>query len=144
MKTLYIAILALMCCLGAASISAEDIAPTMFVENASARAVAPGVPVSAAYMVIENGGSADHALTAAHSVVAENVEIHSHASVDGMMQMRRIESVALPVSTPVVFEPGGLHIMLIGLLQPLKAGDVIEIELEFDDGSRKAVDFAVN
>lgn len=143
MKKTACAFLTVLYCLYTGAILAADVASAVTVEQAGARAVAPGVPVSAAYMTIRNDADTDHALVAAHSEVARSVEMHSHDHVDGMMQMRRLDSVPLPASTPVTFEPGGLHIMLIGLLQPIRAGDVIAIEFEFEDGSRKPVEFAV-
>lgn len=126
-----------------ASALAAGVADHVSVENATARAVAPGVPVSGAYMSLATTDGADHVLIAARSDAAESVELHNHVMEDGMMKMRKMETVALPAGTTVAFEPGGLHVMLIGLTGPLAAGDQIGIELEFEDGSRKPVIFDV-
>ncbi len=122
---------------------AGGVADHVSVDSAYARAVAPGVSVSGAYMTISATDGAEHELVAAHSGVAENVELHNHEMEDGVMKMRRMESVTLPADTAVDFKPGGLHVMLIGLTEQLDAGNRIEIELEFEDGSRKAVTFDV-
>ena len=121
----------------------DGVADNVSVDNASARAVAPGVPVSGAYMTLSTTDGADHVLAAVHSDVAKSVELHNHVMDDGMMKMRKMDSVALPANTTVIFEPGGLHIMLIGLNGSLDAGDRVKIELEFEDGSRKPVTFDV-
>jgi copper(I)-binding protein len=94
-------------------------------------------------MKIKNADSADHSLINAHSAAAANVELHNHVMEDGMMKMRRQDTVELPQGETVVFEPGGLHIMLIGLTGPMNSGESVDIELEFEDGSRKRAVFDV-
>jgi copper(I)-binding protein len=54
---------------------------------------------------------------------------------DGMMKMRRVERIDLPAGETVTLEPGGLHIMLIGLSRQLSPGEEVEIRLTFEDGS---------
>jgi copper(I)-binding protein len=46
-----------------------------------------------------------------------------------LMQMTQVSSVALDTGSEVTFEPGGLHVMLVGLKKELKVGDVIELTL---------------
>ena len=54
--------------------------------------------------------------------------------MDGdVMQMHHMPSVSLAPGAGVTFEPGGLHIMLIGLQQELKEGDDFEVTLQFRD-----------
>lgn len=100
-----------------------------------ARAVPPGQPNSAAFMQLENTSSIDLALTSALSSVSEVTELHTHTDVDGVMQMRQVESIALPAGETAELKPGGLHIMLIGLKQPLADGDQIDLTLSYSDGS---------
>jgi copper(I)-binding protein len=123
---------------------ATGVADRIEVEQPMVRAVAAGVPVSGAHMILRNDDGADHALAAAHSDVAENVELHTHTMENGMMTMRKVDAVSLPAHQTVRFEPGGLHIMLIGLTRTIKAGDTVDISLEFEDGSRKDVSFSVH
>jgi len=113
------------------------------VEDAYARAVPPGQPNSAVFMVLTNTGDADRALVAAESAAAETVELHTHTMADGMMQMRRIERIELPVGERVVLQPGGLHVMLIGLTEQLEPGMEVPLTLLFDDGSRIALNAPV-
>lgn len=100
-----------------------------------ARAVPPGQPNSAVFMRIENAGTGDRALVAAESPASDVVELHTHTMDDGMMKMRRVERIPLPAGETVTLEPGGLHIMLIGLKQQLMPGDEVSLTLELDDGS---------
>lgn len=45
--------------------------------------------------------------------------------------MNQVLSVALDAGSEVTFEPGGLHVMPVGLKEELKVGDVIELTLHF-------------
>jgi len=89
---------------------------------------------SAVYMLLVNGTSADDELLSASSDVAEAVELHeSNMGANGEMQMIPQASISLEAGTKVEFKPGGLHVMLIGLKQDLKAGDEFELTLHFKD-----------
>ena len=99
-----------------------------------ARAVPPGQPNSAVFMSLDNRSSDDRALVGAESPVAEVVELHTHLQEDGMMRMRRVERIELPAGERVVLQPGGLHVMLIGLKQNLEPGASVDLTLRYDDG----------
>lgn len=86
---------------------------------------------SAVYFVIQNHNAEADELIGARSDVAEAVEIHESRVEGDVMTMSRVESVTLEPSTTVEFKPGGYHVMLIGLKQDLKAGDQIQISLQF-------------
>lgn len=87
---------------------------------------------AAAYMLLHNHSTEDDALTGVSSNVAVAVEMHlSQMNADGVMEMTRQESIALPVDVDLELKPGGYHIMLIGLKQELKAGDEIALTLHF-------------
>ncbi len=122
---------------------AASVADAISVAGAYARAVPPGLPNSAAFMALHNGSDADHALVAAESPAAKIVELHAHTMDGGMMRMRPVEQVALPAGRSVVLEPGGLHLMLIGLERTLVVGEQLPITLIFDDGSRVQVQVPV-
>jgi periplasmic copper chaperone A len=111
----------------------------------------------AAYMVIENTGSTADFLTGGSSPVAKAVEVHETVVMDsaapaasdgmggmkspaasggmgsgsGMMGMQRIDGLEIPPGANVELKPGSYHIMLIDLTQELKAGEKIEITLNF-------------
>ena len=86
------------------------------------------------YFVLRNDGEQDYRIVAAQAPISEVVELHEHAHVDGVMRMRQVEGLDLPAGETLVLEPGGLHLMFIGLHEPLTAGDWIPVILEFDDG----------
>ena len=84
-----------------------------------------------AYLTIENNSTRQDKLISATSPIAERVEIHSHQHVDGVMKMRKVEYVEVGKGETTIFEPGGLHVMLIGLKEPLKKGLIFPVSLIF-------------
>ena len=97
-----------------------------------ARELPPVAPNGAAYLRIENGGNEAARVVSASSPIADRVEIHAHETDDGVMKMRHLHSVEVPARGALTFEPGGLHLMLIGLGEPLVRGESFPLTLEFD------------
>lgn len=116
-------------------ISGNSYAGSISVSEPYARAVPSGHPNSAAFMVLKNTSNQDRALVSAQSDVSKVVELHTHIKEGGMMRMRRINKIDIKAGNETVLKPGGLHVMFIGLKQPLQPGDKIELQLEFDDKS---------
>lgn len=85
----------------------------------------------------------DDAITGAASDCCTAVELHTHSMDDGIMRMRQVAEVPLKAGTPVKFESGGLHVMLIGLKKPLKPGSTVPISFSFDRAPLQRVDFTV-
>jgi copper(I)-binding protein len=106
------------------------------VSDPYARAVPPGQTNSALFMTLTNASGEGHSLVAAESPVAEAVELHNHIMDGGMMRMRRVEYIDLEPGETVALEPGGLHLMLIGLSRQLQPGQQVDLTLVFGDGSR--------
>ena len=61
----------------------------------------------------------------------------------GAMTMQEVESIPLPSGEPVVLEPGGYHIMLLDLVDPLTAGDIVEVTLTFGSGEQLTIPVTV-
>ena len=103
-----------------------------------ARATAPGQSVGGAFLTLDNRG-ADDRLLSATSEMARSVELHS-MSMDGtVMRMRQVDGVAAPAGKVIELKPGGLHIMLMGLKAPLKAGDTFPLTLRFEKAGEVTV-----
>ncbi len=77
-------------------------------------------------------------LVAGSSAVAERVEIHEMTMVGDVMKMRQIDALPLPAGKAVALKPGGYHVMLMDLKQPLTAGTVVPVSLVIEgaDGKR--------
>ena len=103
------------------------------ITNAWTRATAPGQQVGAAYMTLTS--KADMALESVESPVAGSVEIHSMTMKDGVMRMRKLETLPLKADQPEHLAPGGFHLMLFDLKKPLKVGETVDFRLHFKDAS---------
>lgn len=133
-KSLVLAALALSPILSWAD-AAEDVQVT----SPWARAVPPVMKNSAAFMTLNNTGPGRHTLVSASSSVAGVVELHTHTHEGGMMRMRQVENIPVPAKSTTALQPGGLHIMLMQLKEPLTEGMNINITLNFADGSSKEI-----
>ncbi len=102
------------------------------VEDAWARATPPGAKTGAAYFVITAHGGHTDRLVGVFSPIAAKAEFHTNVMEDGMMKMRQIESVEVSGDAPASFEPGGNHVMLMGLKGPLTEGDQFQMTLTLE------------
>ncbi|SRR5258708_4952935 len=109
---------------------------TIVVERPWARATPAGAKTGAAYVtLVNNGGSGDGLLSAA-TPVADQVQFHSASEENGVSRMREMRTVEVPPGVRVAFSPGGLHIMLVGLKQPLKEGQTFPLTLTFEKAGK--------
>lgn len=103
------------------------------------RATPPGGKVGAGYMVLRNHGTTPIELTGGSVPFAQRTELHVMKVVDGYMQMRPVESLAVPPGGELELKPGGPHIMFLGLTQMLRVGNAYDITLAFKDGTSTTV-----
>ena len=106
------------------------------VASAWARPAVPGQTGTGAFMTLTSKDGAK--LVGASSAAAGVVEIHEMAMDHNVMKMRPITSLELPAGREVQLKPGGHHVMLLDLKQPLKVGDKVRIDLRLEtrDGKR--------
>jgi copper(I)-binding protein len=97
----------------------------------------------AGFMTLTNHGKSPTELVSVESPAARKVEIHRSSMAGGVMSMQRQDRVGVPAGGTVTLGPGGYHLMLIGLVRPLKTGDRIPATLAFANGARVKVEFAV-
>ncbi|WP_372399182.1 copper chaperone PCu(A)C [Azospirillum sp. HJ39] len=108
-----------------------------------ARATATAAPNGGAYLSLTNGGTAEDRLLAASTPVAEKAELHTHLNENGVMKMREVPAIAVPPGETVKLAPGGLHVMLLGLKQPLVKGSNFPLTLRFEKAGNVDVEVAV-
>lgn len=107
------------------------------------RGSVPGQKNGAGYLVIENSASQPTALISAQSDRADRIELHTIVREDGVAKMREVQQIDIPANGSVTLQPGGYHVMFIGLTQPFKEGEVITVELDLAGGEKANVDFTV-
>lgn len=113
------------------------------VDGAWARPTPPDADRTAIYAVITNDGSAGDRLVAASSARCTTAELHvTVTDSEGVARMRPAEDAALVIESgdALALEPGGLHVMCMGVTEPLAAGDEFPVTFEFDSGTTVEVD----
>ena len=109
------------------------------IDGAWVRATPPNRDVTAAYLVIRNRSDQPRELLSVETPAAEYTELHTMRQVDDMMEMKKIERLVVPPQGEAVLEPGGDHIMLFGVSNPLAEGEEVFLTLRFDDQSARTV-----
>ena len=130
---------AILCLTAAPAVSA---ASALAVHAAWARATPPGAGTAAVYLTIVGGPERDR-LVSVSTTRASLAQVHSIINEAGMTRMREAASVTIPAGESIVLAPQGMHIMLMGLTQPLAAGERFTLTLEFAAGGKHDVTVAV-
>jgi copper(I)-binding protein len=119
-------------------------ADRMAVERAWTRATPPSAKTASAYLVLRNVGSSDDRLLRIESQVAETIEVHSMTMDGGIMRMRRLDApLTVPASGEVRLDPGGLHLMMMGLKTPLREGERVKLDLVFERAGQVVVEMPI-
>lgn len=111
--------------------------PVLQIENPWARAMpliqdGNATPTnSAVYLIIHNGGNLADRLLGGSTTAAAAVEVHRSVLVDDVMRMEKLDGLDVPPGSTVKLEPGGHHLMLLGLTGPLEEGGELELTLSF-------------
>lgn len=99
-------------------------------EDAWVRAMPSTHSMTAAYVSIVNDTDSAYGIVGATADVARVAEIHTTRNVDGYMKMEQLEGLAIAPGERVDLEPGGTHIMLMGLTFMPEPGDTVRLCLQ--------------
>jgi len=108
-------------------------AADLLIEKPWARASIGISRPAAVYLTIQNNGVETDILTMVKTPVAEMSEVHKSEVKDGIARMSPAGQVEIAAGSSINLEPGGLHIMLMKLKQPVKKGDSISMILLFEN-----------
>ena len=125
-------VLASVLCMAVISTAYAQASPPIEISHAWARATPASAANGAVYLTITNHGTADDRLTGASTAVASKAQMHITLNENGVMKMRPLAEVPIKAGGSAQFKPDGMHIMLLGLKHPLKAGDSFPLTLTFD------------
>lgn len=103
------------------------------------RTPVPAGPNGAVYMTLTNRSDTADRLIGASTDVAETVQLHETRMEDGSMQMQQLDGIDVPADGQAVLEPGGYHVMLIGVDQELAEGDTVDLTLSFERADDRQV-----
>lgn len=140
----------------------DDKTSAPVVSDAWARVTAPSQDKGAIYMTIESPAADKLVAASVPTSVAGRTELHEtvatgseSSSMDGgemkedemkdgemaggAMEMRQVDGIAIPAGQPVQLKPGGYHIMLFDLAEPIVAGQKIQVALDFEKAGAKTV-----
>jgi copper(I)-binding protein len=96
------------------------------------RATPPGAKIGVGFMEIRNRGSTPDRLLAITTPAARRVEMHVTRREGDVLKMRQVESFDIPARERLELRPGGGHLMLVDLVQPLKKGERVPMTLRFE------------
>jgi periplasmic copper chaperone A len=119
-------------------VRAEDVkAGDLVITQAWSRQTPSGAKVAGGYLTIENKGSAPDRLVSGSGDVAGRVEVHEMAMDGGVMKMRPLDKgLVIDPGKTVKLAPGGNHLMLLDLKNPLKQGDKVPVTLQFEKAGK--------
>ncbi len=112
------------------------------VKDAWIRWLPAGIPAGG-YMTLVNTGSVTYTLVGATSPDYGQIGIHQTSEMQGMSEMRPVDSIRLKPHATVRFAEGSYHLMLMQPTRQIRVGDHVTVALKFADGQSIKVDFAV-
>jgi copper(I)-binding protein len=112
---------------------ADDI--SLMASKAWSRPTASAAMAGVIYVTVTDSGAPTRLLNVSTPIAAQ-AEMHQSLEQNGMMEMLPVKSLPIAPGSPIAFSPGGYHIMLTGLSQPLSAGQTFPLTLTFADGRR--------
>ena len=139
----------------AAAAPTAPVAPTASVANTAAATQAtlvaqdawvratPGADIAAAYLTLRNVGKTAVTVTGVESPIAAHAMIHETKVEGGQSKMRPHEQLVVTPGATVKLEPGGLHVMLHDLKQPLTVGQSVPLVILLAGGGSVQVTAAV-
>lgn len=139
--TLFLCLLIITAC------SSTTTSTSIEISNAWVRAVDPsmgGSSATALFMTIQNNTSTPDMLIRAESDVAEMVQIHlSEIDANGVASMHEVSGVEIPANGLAELKPGSYHVMLMGLKQEIKEGELITFTLVFQNAGSITIEAPV-
>jgi hypothetical protein len=103
------------------------------VEDAYMRTMPPGRTATAAYLSVTNNHDKACSIIGGSTAIAAKLEIHQQLMSDGMMRMRPVTAVEVTAGETLLLEPGGFHLMLLGIEAALVPGENHKMSLQTED-----------
>ena len=129
-----------LCLLLPVAVAAGQPAPPE-VKDVWARDTIGGTANAAIYMTITS--QVPDRLVAASTPVANKTDLMTMEGGSSAMEMTYLKGIDIPANKPVSLNPGGFHVWLASLKQPLKAGQTFPLTLTFEKAGRRAVTVSV-
>jgi copper(I)-binding protein len=132
------------CIVASGALAQQYKAGPIEIDHPWSRATPKGAKTGAGYVSIKNTGSAPDRLIGGSFANAGKVEVHQMTMDQGVMKMRPVAGgVEIKPGETVELKPDGLHLMFVGLKQPLKKGEQVAGTLEFEKSGTVQVQYTV-
>lgn len=95
----------------------------------------PGQGAIAGYLSITNSGDEDDTLIGFSSAVAQMVQLHESSMSEGMMSMKHLPSIVVPAGGSLQMQPGGFHLMIMGVDNEVFEAGSLDIDIQFASGA---------
>jgi periplasmic copper chaperone A len=116
-----------------------DMTGLMVVNVLVPASLTPQAKAAAVYFDVMNHSPADDVLVGVSTSIATAATLHESVMDGDMARMKTLEHISIPKDAVVQLAPGGLHVMLTGLAAPLKAGDNVQFDLQFETAGKITV-----
>jgi periplasmic copper chaperone A len=128
-------------CLVGSLARAEDVkAGDLVISQAWSRATPNGAKIGSGYFTIENKGTTADRLIGVSGDISGKIEVHEMSMNNGVMKMRAVDGgLVIDPGKTVKLAPGGYHLMIMDLKNPLKQGDKVPLTLSFEKAGKVAV-----
>jgi periplasmic copper chaperone A len=116
---------------------------SLSIDHPFARATPPGAKSGGAFFIVENASLTPDKLIGVASPAAGSTEMHQMVVDGGVMKMRAVSMLEIPAGGKLELKPGGYHLMLLDLKQPMRAGDKVPLTLTFQNAGSIVVSVEV-
>jgi copper(I)-binding protein len=126
-----------------AALAASPALAQIKIENAWARATAPGAKIAAGYVTIRNDSALPDRLVGVASPAAEKVEMHVTIKDGEVFRMREVKGYDVPARGSFELKPGGAHLMFVNIKAPFKEGGKVPLTLRFERAGEVTTELSV-
>ena len=92
-----------------------------------------GTNATAGYGVIKNLTDKEVTLKVVSAEGFKAVELHETSSVDGRMQMQKVDQFKIEKNGSFELKPGGFHVMLFDATRKFKENDTVSMSFKLDE-----------
>ena len=123
--------------------SADHKSTGVVIHDPWVRSAPPNAPALGAFMQVHNNTNQDIKLISAHTSGYKDIQLHRTVDDNGMMRMVQQKFMPIPTNGKLHLKPGSWHIMLINPVKVPREGEIVMINLQFDNGTSQTVSFKV-
>ncbi len=142
-RHLFLSFVLLLAGIGAASAHSYKLG-ALEIGHPWARATPPTAPTGGGYLSVKNTGTEADRLISISSPAAGTVQVHEMKMEGNVMRMRELDGpLEIKPGETVTLAPGGMHLMMMGLKEPLKQGEKVPLTLVFEKAGKIDVELVV-